>query len=227
MNKRIPILFCKIFFLKHRMIQILLCLIFLPFIGLSQATVSQMKDPALFRQRLATESKKINTISSNFIQEKNLSVLSEKIISKGHFYFKKERKLRWEYVQPFSYLIIFNGDKILIRDESKKSTYDANSNKMFAEINRIMIGCVQGTLLSDEKNFRAQYLENSTGYLVRLTPLMPGLKEMLNEIWIWFSRNDLNVTRLEMHESSGDYTKIDFTDKKLNDAVPDEKFNIN
>ena len=193
----------------------------------AQTNFSPLKDPALFKEKLSVESRKITTISSNFTQEKNLSVLSEKIISKGHFYFKKEKKLRWEYLQPFSYLIIFNDDKISISDESKKNTFDVNSNKMFGEINRIMLGCVQGTLLADEKNFQSQFFENNLTWLVKLYPLLPGLKESLKEIWISFSKIDLTVTRLEMHESSGDYTKIDFTDKRVNDTVPDEKFNLN
>ena len=48
-----------------------------------------MKDTALFKQKLLEKSKATNSIESNFTQEKNLSMLSEKIISKGHFYFKK------------------------------------------------------------------------------------------------------------------------------------------
>ncbi|MCX6250627.1 MAG: outer membrane lipoprotein carrier protein LolA [Bacteroidetes bacterium] len=206
---------------------IMILMINVPLILSGQTKFSDVKDPSSFKLKLSVESKKITTISSNFIQEKNLSVLSEKIISKGHFYFKKEKNLRWEYLQPFSYLIIFRNDKILIQDESKKATLDVNSNKMFGEINRIMIGCVQGTLLADEKNFKSQYFENNTNFLVKVFPLMPGLKELLKEIWIYFSKSDYTVTRLEMHESSGDYTMIDFTDKKVNDPIPDEKFSFN
>jgi len=206
---------------------ILILIHVLPIILFAQSNFSLVNDPAIFKKKLSIESKKITTISSNFIQEKNLDVLSEMIISRGHFYFKKEKKLRWEYLQPFSYLIIFQNDKIMIKDENKKNTFDANANKMFGEINRIMIGCVQGTLLEDEKNYQTQYFENNSTFLVKLHPLSPALKEILKEIWIYFSKADFTVTRLEMHESSGDYTKIDFTDKKLNDPVPDEKFSFN
>ena len=37
-------------------------------------------------------SESTNTIVSDFVQEKNLSVLSEKIISKGQFYFQKGKQ---------------------------------------------------------------------------------------------------------------------------------------
>jgi outer membrane lipoprotein-sorting protein len=195
--------------------------------GYSQGKFTEMKNPTLFLQQFSQSTQKISTLTSNIIQEKNLSVLSEKIISKGHFLFKKEKNLRWEYTAPFSYLIIFKDDKIYIKDEDKSNQFDVHSNKMFSEINDIMIGCIRGSILKDEKNFSAAYFENPNLYLVKLHPLMQSLKQYLNEIWIYFDKNDFTISKLEMYESSGDFTKINFVDKRLNAPVPDEKFNFN
>jgi len=210
---------------KKSMLVILTSL--LAFTGNTQSKFTEMKNPSLFLQQLTQSTQKISTLTSNIIQVKNLSVLSEKIITKGHFLFKKEKNLRWEYTEPFSYLVIFKDDKIFIKDEDKANQFDVHSNKMFNEINNIMIGCIRGTILKDDKNFSAAYFENNTYFLVRLHPLIPSLKEFLNEIWIYFDKNDYTIAKLEMYESSGDYTKIDFVDKKLNAPVPDEKFNFN
>jgi outer membrane lipoprotein-sorting protein len=57
-----------------------------------------------------------------------------------------------------------------------------------------------------------------------MKPLASQLKEYLSDIMIFFDKNDLSVTRIEMHEPSGDFTKIDFSDKKVNNNIPDEKF---
>ena len=196
-------------------------------LGFSQGTFTEMKNPSAFLQQFEQNTQKINTLTSSFIQEKSLSVLSEKIISKGHLAFKKEKNLRWEYTLPFSYLVIFKDDKIFIRDEDKKNQFDVQSNRIFSEINDILIGCIRGTILKDEKHFTAQYFENAGSFLVTLHPLMPGLKEYLNEIRIYFDKNDYSISRLEMLESTGDFTKIDFVGNKLNVPVPDEKFNFN
>ena len=56
-----------------------------------------VKDTIAFKQKMEAQSKLISTLESDFIQEKYLSVMSEKIISKGHFHFKKVNMLRWEY----------------------------------------------------------------------------------------------------------------------------------
>ncbi|MGZ6540106.1 MAG: hypothetical protein ACXVEB_17155, partial [Bacteroidia bacterium] len=48
-----------------------------------------VKDTAAFKVKMESESKLVNSIESDFTQEKYLSVMSEKIVSKGHFCFKK------------------------------------------------------------------------------------------------------------------------------------------
>jgi outer membrane lipoprotein-sorting protein len=183
-----------------------------------------MKDPAGFKQKFSEVTRNTQTIEAIFTQEKSLSVLSEKIITKGKFLFKKENKLRWEYTDPFHYMIILNNGTIFTQDEEKTNKIDIRNNKMFKEINLIIIGCVQGNLFNDEKRFISSYFENSHYYLIKLKPVESTLKEYISEIKISFDKNDLLVTRFEMNEPSGDYTIIDFSGKKLNAEIPDEKF---
>ena len=188
--------------------------------------LTEIKNPAAFKQKFSEATRQTQSIEANFIQEKNLSVLSEKIITKGRFMFKKEKKLRWEYTEPFHYLIILSDGTMFIQDEEKKSKIDIRNNKMFAEINSIIMGCVQGNLFNDEKKFLPSFFENNGFFMVKLKPLASNLKEYLSEIHIWFDKNDLTVTRIEMHEPSGDYTKIDFSGRKINANISDEKFLI-
>ncbi len=195
------------------------------FSSFSQSSYKAIEDISLFKSNLAEMSRKTNTIKSDFIQEKNLSFLSEKIISKGLFYFKKENKIRWQYTEPFDYLIIINDDKIFIKDEDKESKYDMGSNKIFNEINKIITGCVQGEILNNDKDYKIEYYENDNFYYVKLTPYSDKMKEFLSNIDIYFDKKDLSVSKLEMIELSGDYTKIEFLNKKLNEEIPDKTFN--
>ena len=129
---------------------ILLFLLIFPFISFSQ-TFRLVKDTLVLKLKVENMSKALNSIDADFVQEKNLSVLSERIISKGHLMFKKENLLRWEYFTPSKYLIVINKEKVFIKDEKKTSKYDMNSNKVFKEINDIMISCVQGTIFKSSK----------------------------------------------------------------------------
>ena len=192
----------------------------------SQSSFKAIKDISLFKSNLTEMTRKTNTIESDFIQEKNLSFLSEKIISKGLFYFKKENKIRWQYTEPFDYLIIINENKIYIKDEDRESKYDMASNKIFKEINKIITGCIQGDILNNDKEYKIEYYENYNFYYVKLTPYSEKMKEFLSNINIYFDKKDFSVSKLEMIELSGDYTKIEFLNKKLNEEIPDEKFTL-
>jgi outer membrane lipoprotein-sorting protein len=166
------------------------------------------------------------TIACDFSQEKEMSMISEKIKSNGKFYLKKEKMLRWEYLQPFSYLIVIKNDQISIQDEYKVTHFQVHSNEVFREINRIILGSIQGTLLTDDQNFKATYFESPTSWVVKLKTLTPKLKESLSEIVIYFDRKDYMVNQLDMHEPGGDFTRITFTSRKLNQPIADEKFMV-
>ena len=192
----------------------------------AQHTPLQKKDAERITRYITDASLGITTIRSDFTQEKEVSVLSEKIVSKGKFFFKKEKLLRWEYTDPFKYLIIINNDQLLVRDDNRENRISLQSNKVFREVNNIIMGAVRGTLLADTKNFKATLFDDNAAYLCILVPLSPRLKEALSEIWLWFNKNDYTVDKLDLRETSGDYTRIRFSGKQLNTVISDENFTV-
>lgn len=202
----------------------LLFLILFPAIAFSQ-NFKLVKDTTALKQRMESMSKSTNSIEADFIQEKSLSMLSEKIISKGHFVFKKENLLRWEYQTPSKYLIVINKEKVIIKDEKKTNKYDMNSNKVFKEINDIMLSCVQGTIFKSNK-FKASYFENDKGYKLELIPQVKNMKDTFKKINLYFDKNVTSVAKMEMIEASEDVTTIDFINKKLNAPIPENIFMV-
>ena len=183
-----------------------------------------MKDTVAFKQKVEKMSKETNSLESDFVQVKNLSVLSEKITSKGSFAFMKQNNLRWEYVDPYKYVIVINKDKILIKDENNKvKKYDMNANKVFKEVNDIMISCVNGDILKSNK-FTIHYFENEKGYKLELLPNVKSMKESLKKINMYFDKTVTSVVKLEMVENGDDTTTIDFMNKKINATVSPDKF---
>lgn len=201
-----------------------LIFILLPFVGITQ-NYRSVKDTTVLKQKIENMSKTTSSIEADFTQEKNLSILSEKVISKGHFVFKKENLLRWEYSSPSKYLIVINKEKIVIKDEKKTTRYDMNSNKVFKEINDIMLSCVQGTIFKSNK-FKTNYFENDKGYKLELTPLAKNMKETFKKINLYFDKTVTSVTKMEMVENNDDITSLDFTNKKLNGVVSESIFII-
>lgn len=183
-----------------------------------------MKDTLGFKAKVDKMSKETNSLQSDFTQIKNLSILSEKITSKGSFWFMKQNNLRWEYTDPYKYIIVINKDKILIKDENNKvRKYDMSANKVFKEINDIMISCVNGDILKSNK-FSIHYYENDKSFKLELIPLAKSMKESLKKINMYFDKSVTSVIKLEMIENGDDSTIIDFTNKKLNETISTDKF---
>ena len=189
------------------------------------AGYSPVADPAKFKIDFSEATKKTLSIKSDFVQEKNLSMLSEKIISRGKFWFKKESQVRMEYNQPYQYLMILNKDKVFIKDGQKENKISTRTNKLFRQINKIMIDCMQGTALNNP-DFKTRLFENKTNSLIELTPVTKGLKELFKSINVIVDKKDFSVASIEMLELSDDNTIIRFTNKEMNAAIPDSLFTI-
>lgn len=189
------------------------------------AGYNPVADLAKFKTEFSAATQKTISIRSDFTQEKNLSMLSEKITSKGNFWFKKDSRVRMEYNQPFKYLMILNKDKVYVKDGQKESKVSTKSNKMFQQINKIMIDCMQGTMLANT-DFKTRVFENKNNTLVELTPVSKGLKELFKSINVVVDKKDFSVASIQMLEISGDNTIMRFTNKELNASIPDTLFDI-
>jgi len=189
-------------------------------------TYFPVKDPKAVVNELKSASTRINTIISDFTQEKHLAFLKNVIISKGKFWFQKENLLRWEYITPFKYIIVSNGEKFIIKDGSNIKEYDIKSNKVFQEINNLIISSVSGSLL-EKKEFTFSIFQNHNSYLVKMTPTEPGMHKVLKTIELYFNKSDKNIYRVKMIEDKDDYTIISFENKKINEAIPSDIFSAN
>lgn len=182
-------------------------------------------DLPAFTAQFTTMAKKTETIKSDFLQEKNLSMLSEKISSKGTFWFKKDNMLRMEYQKPYEYLLILNKDNMYIKDGKKESRLSVRSNKIFQQINKIIIGCVQGAVLNNP-DFKMKAYENKGSYMIELQPVAKGLKEFFKDIDITVDKKDYAVTTIVMNENSGDNTTLHFTNREFNVPIADAIFAV-
>lgn len=185
---------------------------------------TKMKNTAAFSKKMATEADNTITINSDFTQKKFLSFMESEIVSEGKFKYKKGNKLRWEYTEPYSYIIVLAEEKVWIKEEGKKTKkFDMSANKTFQRINDLMINSVRGTVL-DNDEFDVAYYENDKQNLIHLLPKSKELKGMLDNVYIYFNKSDNQVASIKMTENSGDYTHIIFKNRQLNEKLSDDNF---
>lgn len=204
----------------------LLCCSFLSIAGAIQTEYpgfTLLSNKTQFKGQFKEASAKIQSVKSDFIQEKTLFALTEKITSQGKFWFKKNNKVRLDYIAPFTYRMVINGDKVLVKDDHKENRINVRSNKLFQQINKIMLDCMQGNIL-ESKDFVTRVFENESSYLLELTPVSKSLKDFFQNIVLVVEKKDYSVRSMALNEPSGDKTLMTFTNKSINAPLQDEIF---
>jgi outer membrane lipoprotein-sorting protein len=186
---------------------------------------TQVNHPENFKKAFATATSGTETIQSDFHQEKTLSLLSEKLKSEGKFWFQKNNRLRMEYISLSPYTLILNSGKIYLKDGTSENRISAGSNKIFQQVNRILLDCVSGNMLSNPE-FESRIFENAGSYLIELKPVVKNLKELYKSINIVIDKKDFSAISIGMYELSGDLTVIRFQNKVFNAHISDSVFNI-
>ncbi len=178
---------------------------------------------AVFKQSVSVVSKKITSLTTDFVQYKHLDFLAKDIETSGKMIFKQPNSLLWQYKKPYSYSIVFKNGKILINDEGKKSAVDMGNSKLFGKINKLIVGSVSGDLF-DDKEFTISYFKNKDQNVTRFIPKDATLKKYIKQIELTFDKQDATVVQVKLMESSDDYTRIVLKNKIINAKVDEAIF---
>lgn len=209
--------------MKIKIYILVLFLIGFQFKSLAQEQKMNESEIVAFKQSVAVVSKKIKTLSTDFVQYKHLDFLSKDIETSGKMVFKEPNLLLWQYKKPYSYSIVFKNGKILINDEGKKSAVDIGNSKLFGKINKLIVGSVSGDLF-DDKEFSISYFKNKEQNITKFIPKDATLKKYIKQIELTFDREDATVVQIKLLESSADFTRIVLKNKVINAKVDEASF---
>ncbi len=180
----------------------------------------------VFKKQVSEAAKKITSFEDTFVQYKHMDFLEKDIETRGKLLFKAPNLIRWEYTTPFNYIMVFNQEKLFINDNGKKTHLDISSNKLFGQLNKFMAGSTRGRAMFESDDFDVSFFKNGNTYLVKFSTKTQQLKRFLKEIQLLFGKTDFRVSGVKMIEPSGDYTRIDFTNKKINQPLKNEIFSL-
>ncbi|WP_091391682.1 LolA family protein [Flavobacterium noncentrifugens] len=209
--------------MKIRSYILMLSLLFVSFTAFAQEQKMSDTEITAFKQSVNTVSKKIKSLSTDFIQYKHMDFLAKDIETSGKMFFKEPNLLQWQYKKPYNYSIVFKNGKILINDEGKKSAMDVGSSKIFAKLNKLIVGSVSGDMF-DDKEFAITYFKTKDFNVTKLIPKDAALKKYIRQIELSFDKQDATVNQVRLMESAEDYTKIVFKNKILNAKIDDSAF---
>ncbi len=187
----------------------------------AQTRMSDAEAVAL--QKLVKElASSTQTISSDFTQYKHMDFLSNDIESSGKLSFKAPDLVKWEYLKPFVYSVLFKNEKLYINNEGDKSNVDLGGNKLFKQLSQLIADSIKGDMF-DSHAFHITYFKKEMGSEVHFAPKDPNFSRHIKEFQLNFNPKG-EVTEIKMVEPSEDYTRIVLSDRKTNQPIADAVF---
>lgn len=195
-----------------------------PLLGQTKLTAEQQKQIIAKIDQTASAMK---GMQCDFVQTKRMKLLSKEMQSKGIMYFKRPNKLRWQYIAPYDYTFILNGDKVQIKSSKSTKNIDVQGNKMFRQITNIILNSVTGGSLKSSSDFTVEVYKKDNTYFAKLYPKKKELKQLYQVIEIYFDSALTMVNSVRMVEKTGDETRVNLINTKLNIAVDEKMFAVN
>lgn len=198
--------------MKHPLIVLLLLLT--PVFAFAQDSVS---NEITLQQEIAVRFSAVQTIQSDFTQEKHLSLLTAPVISKGKFSFTKTpSRLRWENTEPFQTgFLLLENETFRLEKGLKKPIKHAMASQVASQMKMWLMFDLE-TLA---KTHTLDFFDGG----VRLTPKKPS--NIFTKITVWFSKqNSQALEKIRLDETNGDYTLLSFTNIHINEPIAEEVF---
>lgn len=199
---------------------------FLPLICQSQ--VMRQVDPekaALIIASIEKSSKTIDSFECDFSEEKILAVLREPVHSEGKMYYIRNDRLRWEYFAPTPLVFIVNKDKTAFRNNGKTEKGNTGANAAFRNIGKIIIRCIAGEGLINEKIFTSTCSSDGNLFRITLVPKEKQMKSVISSLSFLFSLRDFGIVSIELAQEE-DKTLIILKNKMVNKVIDPKLFEI-
>lgn len=174
-----------------------------------------------FEEELAAKSREIRTIACRFEQVRKSAVLKDEVRKTGLFHCKRPGRMRLLFADGDR--ITMNGSDFLLVESGRKTVMKMQSNPMLRELQRLLEACMTADMERLTTGFVPTLRETEKQYELTLAPRR---KNRLQEIVLHFAKKDMSLDELRMNQTSGDYLLYRFSDKRFDEPVVDEWFEI-
>lgn len=151
----------------------------------------------------------IQSLLCQFTQTKQSSLLVDNAEAKGKMSYSRPKSMRWEYITPYSYALVVEGDSLSMTGNGTANT-NQKANRMMKEMSSLIIGSINGERLFDERTFSINIYEETGCYRVKMNPKRKDMQRMFQNITFLFGSDDYTVRSVVLTEKSGDATTINF-----------------
>lgn len=165
-------------------------------------------------------------LMASFVQESTSAYLEKPDIAEGKFYFKKPKKMRWDYETPSKQEIVTDGETlwIYVEEDRQVQVYDA-SPFFDSKLGLSFLSFLSGEANLDQ-SFNISFVEadpyKESHFILKLLPKVPEVD--LKELFMWISRKDFFVERVCFSDFYGNRTLITLRNVTVNKNISNSKF---
>jgi outer membrane lipoprotein carrier protein len=196
------------------------------------APTTQAADPKPASRELLAHLQKtlttVDTMQANFIQKKHLMMLKHTLTIKGRFAMAKPNKVIWIVDEPTRYAIRVNGEEITQWDQDTNQTQvmHVGNDPTFQAITQQIQAWFLGDYKVLEKSYDV-YLLSEQPLSLRFAPQGGTMvSKLVKNIEITFNKDQLQIDKMVVNETTGDSTTLEYSDTKLNDPIPPSTWEI-
>lgn len=166
----------------------------------------------------------MKTMQCRFVQSKVSKMLAEPSVAEGTMHFASPDKMRWEYIMPYAFALVVNGERIVKVTDGQAEVLDGKSGRMYQSMVGLIMGSASGKKLFDTTVFDVVMYDDDTFWRAEMTPKRRDMKRMFSQLVFRFDKKTKGISRVEFKDAGGDLTSIRFEDIKLNEAIGEKVF---
>lgn len=164
----------------------------------------------------------MQTMQCRFVQSKTMAMLAEPSVSEGKMYFSSPDRLRWEYLIPYPFALVVNGERIVKVTDGKAEVLEGNAGRMYQGIVSMIMGSASGKKLFDTSAFDVVLYDDGAFWKAEMTPKRRDMKRMFSQLVFRFDKKSQVIDHVEFIEPKGDKTEIRFEEIRLNEEIGEE-----
>ena len=192
--------------------------------GFAQRTALTAAESTALKAKITASTQSLQSLQSDFTQTKQLSYMDKAIRSAGKLYFKAPGRIRWEYVSPTRYVVIFDGQTMHTIAGGRTNTTKLTANRRMKGLNDLLVGSVQGGDMLDENRFDIAYYREKANYVAVLVPKDKELSRYIQQVELAFDGASLLLTQVTLTDPAGDSTQLAFTNQRKDVPIADTIF---
>jgi outer membrane lipoprotein carrier protein len=176
--------------------------------------------------RIQERYEKAIDLKAKFVQETTIKSIRKVDREEGTVYFKKPKKMLWDYSKPKSKKLVINPRKAWLYVPEENLVYVQDTKKILNSkmVIRFLTGV--GSLKEDfnVRYARPQERDSAGNYLLELTPRASGAG--VDHLLLTIDGTTYQILACSLRDTYGNLTRITFRDIQVNNNLPDSLFSF-